>query len=483
MLSFQFRAVPYVTTYRSLIVLAATALAGFAFACGPRCESGWHPTPTTCGIPDASIPPALDVPDVTDVSSAEDALDVPDVIDTDVPDAADASTDDASDAFAADAPDVTDASAGIAPNVLATDWSVGSVTEPLPDRALLRHLPGGGVGGPVVTSNNPEAFDADGLLYGTRPSPTRGGTAMPLSGDFGAYIHHNNRASSVRYVSLVLLNATTGGVLVNANGSGYTSDETGGTGLGISPDYRVSEDWITQRPATRLASTVLAPGVAVIAFQKPVGIGAEIDARFAIHSSGNVHVLIVASADPALAGVLAAAATDAPGNVLTSGNPPPPYGREAGVYANDTWRGTIAAQVPTAGHRVGFMVNTATGTGLSQVQAFPALTHFTESARESVGMYGNVYDLTVTLVHDGDGSATRHVRLSFASYVSAMLSRYWDGAALLDGVTIALQNTGTRRVQVLREVSVDPGAPVTITLRAMVPGLVTIPQAVFLESF
>jgi hypothetical protein len=281
----------------------------------------------------------------------------------------------------------------------------------------------------------------------------------------------------------VLLNATSGGVLVSASGSGYTSDETGGTGIGTSPDYRVSEDWITARPASRLDSTVLAPSGAVIAFQKPVGPGAEIDARFAIHSSGGVHALVVASADPGLAGVLAAAATDAPGNVLTSGTPPPPYGREAGVYAHDTWAATIAAQVPSAGHRVGFMVNTATGTGLSQVQAFPALTHFDESARESVGMYGNVYDFTVRLAHDGDGAATRHVRLSFASYVSATLSRYWDGAALLDGATIALQNTGNRRVQVLREVSVDPGATVTITLRAMVPGLVTIPQAVFLESY
>jgi len=37
---------------------------------------------------------------------------------------------------------------------------------------------------------------------------------------------------------------------VEPRGSGYDHAETGGMGLGRSPDYRVSEEWILDRPQT-----------------------------------------------------------------------------------------------------------------------------------------------------------------------------------------------------------------------------------------
>ena len=49
---------------------------------------------------------------------------------------------------------------------------------------------------------------------------------------------------------------------------------------------------------------------------------------------------------------------------LPSGKPPPPFGREAGVYAHDLWQGTLDVEVPPDARHVGFMVNTATGGGL-----------------------------------------------------------------------------------------------------------------------
>jgi hypothetical protein len=153
------------------------------------------------------------------------------------------------------------------------------------------------------------------------------------------------------------------------------------------------------------------------------------------------------------------------------------------VYAHDTWRGTLDATVPAGPRRVGFMVNTATGGGSAQVQAFASLTNYSDSARESVGQYGNVYDLTVQLAHDGRDANPRRVRLVFSSYVSGAISRYWDGTGTIDGRSVVLRHTPAGRSTVLTEVSLARGERRSVRFRAMVPGLTSIPQALFLESY
>lgn len=373
---------------------------------------------------------------------------------------------------------------GMGPELGAEVWTDGALPEPLPAGGALLPLPGGGVGGAVVTSNNPEVFQGNGLLYGTgRASDARGGGTFPLSGDFGVYLHHINQAGSPKVLTLMVTNPGDADVTVSAAGSGFNQTETGGLGLGVSPDYFVSEDWILGTPTTVLAPTTVAPLKPLAIWQKSANHNAEVDGRFALSTSGPVYVYLVVTDGTDLNEAIAVYKTDAPGIIAVSGDPPPPFGREAGVYAHDTWQGSIDIAVPAADHHVGFMVNTATGAGYPQIQAFPALTHYDDSAAEAVGMYGNVYDLTVKLHHDGADGSQRNTRVSFASLVNAAISRYWDGVALVDGAPVVIRHVPGDRRTVLADVALEPGETKEVHFRAMVPGLTSIPQALYLESY
>jgi len=396
--------------------------------------------------------------------------------------AADAPRDDAfvtGDAPIADASLAPDAPAG--PEIGVERWSPGTLSG-TPARAELLPLPGGGVGGPVLTSNNPEVFTGAGLLYGNaRPSPTRGGMPFELSGDFGVYLHHLNQSGARAHVWLLVTNPGASDVVVSAEGSGYDQTETGGLGLGMSPDYRVSAEWIRETPDTIVAPTRLAPARPLVIYREDVNDRAEVDGRFAIHASGPVYVYVVATLLDDVNEAVRLSRSDAPGDYRASGRPPPPYGREAGVYAHDTWAARFDVAVPSAPARVGFMVNTATGAGFSQVQAFPALAHYDESAAEAVGMYGNVYDLDVGLSHGG-GTGARRVRVSFHSLSSGVASRYWDGLAIVNGREVVIRHVPGSVTTTLAEVDLAEGETTRVRFRAMVPGLASIPQALTIES-
>jgi hypothetical protein len=373
---------------------------------------------------------------------------------------------------------------GAGPELGAEVWTAGALSEPLPAGNALLPLPGAGTGNAVFTSNNPEVFQGNGLLYGTgRASDARGGGTFPLSGDFGVYLHHINQSGAPKVVTLMVTNPGNADVTVSAAGSGFNQTETGGLGLGDSPDYFVSEDWILDTPTTVVAPTALAPQKPLAIWQKSANHNAELDGRFALSASGPVYVYLVVTDGTDLNEAIAVYKTDAPGIIAVSGNPPPPFGREAGVYGHDTWQGSIDIAVPAAAHHVGFMVNTATGAGYPQIQAFPALTHYDDSAAESVGMYGNVYDLTVQLHHDGADGSSRKTRVSFASLVNAAISRYWDGVGLVDGVPVVIRHVPGDRRTLLADVVVHPGETKEVHFRAMVPGLTSIPQALYLESY
>lgn len=365
----------------------------------------------------------------------------------------------------------------------ASAWTDGALPDPPPTGDALLPLPGSGVGGPVFTSNNPEIFQGNGLLYGTgRASDARGGAKLPLSGGFGAYVHHINDSGSTKVVTLMVTNPGASPITVEAHGSGYNQTETGGLGLGESPDYHVSEEWITDAPSTSVGPTTLMPDKPLAIWQKSANDGAEIDGRFAITTSGPAYVYAVVTDSTDLAEAIAVYQIDAPGVVAVSGDPPPPFGREAGVYAHDTWASAFDVIVPASQRHLGFVVNTASGAGYAQVQAFAALAHYDDSAAESVGMYGNVYDVAITLHHDEADAAPRHVALSFASIQEANLSRYWDGVGLVDGAPIVIRHVPGDKRTVFADVEVPSGQTRSVHLRAMVPGLTSIPQAIYLES-
>jgi hypothetical protein len=316
-----------------------------------------------------------------------------------------------------------------------------------------------------------------------------------LSGDFGVYLHHlvdtdveGTGGGPPLFVSLLISNPNAAAVTVTVRGTGLTQTETGGLGLGVSPDFRVSEDALLDTPEEVHDDVVIEPARAFLAWQRQVNDRAEVDGRFFVRSSAPVFVYVVATNTAELNEAVTitsgtdAQRIDAPGDYRISGNPPPPFGREAGVYAHDTWRGVIDVAVPAGPAHVGYVVNTATGAGFAQVQAFPALAHLDGSAREAVGMYGNFYDLTVNLRHDAVTSTPRRVRVWFTSLVEAQISRYWDGKGLVDNRPIDIQHVPSSPSTLLGERTLQPGTTSTLQFRAMVPGLASIPQSLVIET-
>jgi len=374
--------------------------------------------------------------------------------------------------------------------------ATGSTTLSRPAQDNLIALPGGGTGYPVLTSNNPEKFTGTGVLYSNSGrSVTRGTQKTTLSGKFGIYLHHiyANSTPEQMAVSVLMTNPGTAPVTVSIKGSGYTQNETGGLSLGQSPDYKVSSEWITDRPATNVANVVIRPKQGAVLWSKAMSNNREVDARFAVTTSGPVIVYIVAADVPtgsatALQKALDASQTipmlDSSGDYADSGTPPPPFGREAGVYAYDTWTGKFDVELPSGAKHVAMMVNTATGGKLSQVQAFPALSHCERSAAEAVGMYGNVYDLDIGLRNNAAGAKTRRVRVAFHSLSDDnKLSRFWDGVGLVDGSEVPIQHTPEAPSTVLFDKTLSAGEVKRLRFRAMVPGLASIPQALSVEAF
>jgi hypothetical protein len=298
-----------------------------------------------------------------------------------------------------------------------------------------------------------------------------------------------NQSGSSRNVTLLVTNPNASPVTVAVRGSGYSQGETGGLALGQSPDYRVSKEWILDQPATNTANVTIAPGAGVVAWTKAAGQNQEVDGRFRITSSAPVFVYVVAAQDGSLQKALevsqAVPMVEAPGDYRASGNPPPPFGREAGVYRGDTWASRFDVSLPAAATpaHVAFMVNTATGGGLSQVQAFPAIAHLTESAREAVGMYGNVYDIDLGLVAPAAGAPSRRVRVSFHSLAVGTASRWWDGASLVDGALKDIRHVPGDASTTLFDGALAAGASRRVRFQAMVPGLAAIPQALSVEVF
>jgi hypothetical protein len=323
-------------------------------------------------------------------------------------------------------------------------------------------LPGGGTGAPVVTSNNPEIFTGDGVLFSTASS-TRGGTPLPLSGRIGVYLHHLNRSGAARRLRVLVESAAGNSAVVRAHGSGYTQADTGGLALGRSPDARVAADWILGRPRTVFGPAQVSQPAAI--FDERVPAGSEVDGRFEIDASAPVFVTILAGERVDY--------SDAPGIVDSPG--PGRLGREAGVYAHDTWAGEIALRVAAPGFRRAWRLD-------ALEQAFPALLALADSARTSVGLYGDVYDLRLRLSHDGADARPRRVRISLATAATHFGSRAWDGLWLVDGREVQAQLTAARPAAVLADVALAPGETRALSLRAMVLGLASTPEALVLES-
>lgn len=411
-------------------------------------------TPTDQAQPDTSTDTSA--PSDLDELQAEVVSDVP------LPDSQDV---DASD-VAADTTEVP------------SPWVEGPLVD-LPSKYDLLPLPGEGVGYPVVTSNNPESFESEGFLYQTaRVDPVRGGAVYPMSGTFGVYLHHLNKSGKSMYIHILLTNPNPEAVTVSGFGSGYNQTETGGLGFGYGPDVQVAEDWLAQDYNHTLASGSIGSFKARQGWVKQVANGAEVDGRFQFTASQGVYVYVIAADTSDVNDAVGLTQQAATGDIKPPGNPPPPFGREAGVYAHDTWAGAWELTLPPSGpHYAGYLVNTATGIGIEQVQAFPALTHLSDSSAEAVGMYGNVYDFDVAFKNPG--STDRTVEVHFAALGQGSPSFFFNGPILVNGAQVMTILKPTDRKKLIGQVTVPAGGSASTSLDVFIQGLSSIPQALF----
>ena len=98
---------------------------------------------------------------------------------------------------------------------------------------------------------------------------------------------------------------------------------------GVSPDYRVSREWLLASPTTTVPDTALEPARPIVIYREDVPDGAEVDARFAVHADAPVYVYVVATAIDDVNEAVRRSREDAPGDYRISGTPPPPLDRKS----------------------------------------------------------------------------------------------------------------------------------------------------------
>jgi hypothetical protein len=350
----------------------------------------------------------------------------------------------------------------------------------LPNRLL--PLEGRGIGNPVITSNNPEAFTGVGLLYGNaRETQTRGGGTYPLSGSFGIYLHHLNQSGRNVKVNVIVSNPNQSPVDISARGSIWTQGETNGVGLGTSPDYRVSADWILGRDRILIDREPLASFRPLLIWSGILSNQQEVDGRLEIESTQGVYTYIVVSeVDDSLNTIITQRVfQDASGDYRISGNPAPPFGRTAGIYEFDRYLADFSVDTPQQNGSIAWVVNSAIGTAYP-TQAFRGLSVLRGSNQESVGMYGNIYDISISINHAQ--AQRKRIRFYFGSLSTGMISRYWDGLGLIDQQEVVLRHTPNQRRTLVKELVLEPNSQNRIHFQAMVPGLTSIPQAIWLSA-
>jgi hypothetical protein len=346
-------------------------------------------------------------------------------------------------------------------------WHDGGI-DPLPAFDDLLPLPGGAAGVPVFTSNNPETFTSTGFLYQcARTDPLRGGDSWPLEGHFAVYLHHHVDRPGTTVLQLLVTNPGNAELVVSGAGSAFTNGELP-LARGTGPDYAVAEDLVAETPRTEVPPTPIEPLTGAAVWSASLGDGQYVDGRFALHTSAPAFVYLVAAdtADPNEA--IALSQTAATGDVHPPGDPPPPYGREAGVYAADTWLAAWTLAVPAASW-AGYALDTALGTGFPQDQAFAALSAFDDSSRESVGNYGDVYDLAVTF--EAGPAAASQVEVWLVSYGGVGPTFWLNGPVWVDGVVSPLWLAPDEPAQRIATVAV----PGSIHVKLPIPGLASIP--------
>lgn len=319
----------------------------------------------------------------------------------------------------------------------------------------VRPLPGKLDNIPVFNSNSPEGVKADGILLSTFPSTDKKVPAAhlnyPLQGRFDLFAHHFSyypKDSRTLYLGIIGNNPGEKPVTIDvlAAASYLLQDAPYVT---LSPYLDNNEGKVYSGPGDRAVSDVLrglrqagfpqklvlAPGESKMLMNSPIPVrdlAKAVNGRstlMQLNSSGKVYIASLAMfakqpSDPAptLAQWQQLLLT---GNLSSPRDktPTPPektsgkliYGRVAGISQGAQWQAILTDNshvknltIPAPGQAITYAINTLKGgrLGTEQVQTAKMLARYPDTAYESHGNYGVLYNLSIPLVNSTKAAQT-----------------------------------------------------------------------------
>lgn len=357
--------------------------------------------------------------------------------------------------------------------------------------------------------------------------------------EFSFYMHHlNDLGAGARYY--VFLEPAVAGTAVqfNAFGAAITQMDTGSLNPGVGPSYAVSlalltgtlPSWVTQTNGSRFVNVA---GATVTSRYTLVNLaattGSSVDARIKVRSTNGQCLRVrVVAAGPANASEQLA--SDLGRRQFAWGNTAAPcvatssaWGRPAGTYRFDQWVGSTNVAITTASSTQGWRflaapANVESGTSCTPPsgsapapsgdnQRAPALGYYstnTSGATEgrdsdpfSTANYGAEYRMTYRVTNNSGQCV--NARLLMTSYpgtrrcqdvaLADSKSRHYDGAARVtqSGVALAPVRLFTKcpdgaLASTIVSRQLIAGETVTWDVQLFIPGLISIPGAVLLNT-
>lgn len=357
------------------------------------------------------------------------------------------------------------------------DWTNGTLSTPSIPIDMLKPLTGEPEGNPIWKSNNPELVDGEGwLMQNERSDDQRGGSAFPLSGLFNIYLFHINRSNSLtRTLHVLIKNPNETAVTISGKGSMFTNAQHPLKGRGTGQSFHVARNWLLDTNLTSFSKTI-EPGATEEIDQATLNPRNMVDGRFEVDASADVFAYtVVTSSGDRTDAINATTGFPALGDIRTPGSNR--LGREAGICASSIWAGTTEIDLPASPAHIGFCLNTSN----PQDQTVEYAMRLSDSALRTFGNYGHKYDVTLKL--NNLSNRMRQVRLSFASSANnPNLSRTYSGPILVNDTLIDIFTTPTDPVNVIDTVAIPPNDSFSVRITFFVPGLITIPQQLILES-
>ena len=320
---------------------------------------------------------------------------------------------------------------------------------------LVLPLPGKLDNIPVFNSNSPEGVKADGILLSTFPATDKKVPSAhlnyPLEGRFDLFAHHFSyypKDSQTLYLGIIVNNPGKKPVTVDVLAAAsyllpeapyvtllsYLENNDGKTYSGPG-DRAVSDVLRGVRQAGFPQKLVISPGESEMLMNSPIPVrdlAKAVNGRstlMQLNSSGKVYIASLAmfakqQSDPApkLAQweqLLTTSSLSSPRDKT----PTPPeqtsgqliYGRVAGISQGSQWKATLADNpqaknltIPAPGKAISYAINTLIGgrLGTGQVQTAKMLARYPDTAYESHGNYGVLYNLSIPLINSTQKAQT-----------------------------------------------------------------------------